>query len=139
MESTFSTTSSATKTFAPSRIWTGRVLSGLAVLFLAFDGVAKLLKPAPVLEAFARLGLPESTSTGIGLLLLACTALYVIPRTALLGAVMLTGFLGGAIAIHVRAGDAAFPVVFPFLFGCLVWAGLYLRDARVRALLPTTR
>jgi hypothetical protein len=122
-----------------TRLWASRAISGLAVLFLAFDGVIKLVKPAPVMEAFARLGLPEHTSVGIGLLLLTCTVLYAIPRTATLGAVLLTGYLGGAVAIHVRSGDPLFPVLFPVIFGALVWGGLSLRDDRVSALLALRR
>jgi hypothetical protein len=118
-----------------TRLWTSRALRGLAVLFLIFDGIMKLVKPEPVMEAFARLGLPQHTSVGIGLLLLTCTALYVVPRTAIVGAVLLTGYLGGAVAIHVRAGDPLFPVVFPILFGALAWGGLALVDARIPALL----
>jgi hypothetical protein len=114
------------------RLWTGRVISGLAIVFLAFDGAMKLVRPAPVVEACAHLGLPLETLPGIGLLLLFCTLLYTIPRTALVGAVLMTGYLGGAVATHVRAGDPAFPVIFPVVFGALLWTGLYLRDARVR-------
>lgn len=117
-----------------TRLWASRALSGLAVLFLTVDGVMKLVKPAPVVEACARLGLPEQTCIGIGLLLLVCTALHAIPRTATLGAVLLTGYLGGAVAIHVRSGDPLFPVLFPVIFGALVWGGLSLRDGRVLAL-----
>ena len=120
-------------------IWVGRAISGLCVLFLALDGTAKLLKPAPVLEACTELGIPESTISGIGILLLACTAAYAVPATAVLGAVLLTGYLGGAIATHVRVGGPAFPVVFATAIGVLVWVGLYLREPRLRALVPFPR
>jgi hypothetical protein len=115
--------------------WAGRILSALAVLFLAWDGVIKLLSLAPVAEAFARLGYPVSLAVGIGVLELACVAVYVVPRTSLLGAVLLTGYLGGAIATHVRVQDPFFThVVFPIYVAALIWIGLLLRDARVRAL-----
>jgi hypothetical protein len=115
------------------RLWAGRIISTLVVLFLLFDAVAKLMKIAPVLQAFARLGYPESLAVPIGILLLACTAVYVIPRTSVLGAILLTAYLGGATATHVRAGE---PFYFPVVFGVLVWAGLYLREDRLRTLIP---
>ena len=118
------------------RLWTGRVLSTLAVLFLLFDAVGKLIMPAQVVQAFVRLGFPASLGIGIGILLLICTLLYAIPRTAILGAVLLTGYLGGAVAIQMRAGMPLFETDFPVLFGLLVWAGIYLRDTRLRKLLP---
>jgi hypothetical protein len=117
-------------------LWTGRVLSALAALFLLADGVGKLVKPAPVVEATVGLGYPESVILGLGIVLTTCTVLYAIPRTAVLGAVLLTGYLGGAVATHVRVGAGAFPVVFPVLIGALLWGGLVLRDGRLRALLP---
>ncbi len=122
-----------------AKVWTGRVIGSLAVLFLLFDGLMKLVKPAPVMEATARLQLPESSLVGIGLLLLTCTVLYAIPRTSVLGAVLLTGYLGGAVAIHVRSGDPAFPVLFPVIFGVLIWGSLALRDPRVPRLLGDRR
>jgi hypothetical protein len=120
-------------------LWVGRAISGLCVLFLALDGTVKLFQPAPVLEACAELGIPEYTITGIGILLLACTAAYAVPATAVLGAVLLTGYLGGAIATHVRVGGPAFPVAFATALGVLVWVGLYLREPRLRALVPFRR
>ena len=120
-------------------IWTGRILNVLSALFLLFDGAMKLVKPAPVVEATSRLGFPESALTGIGLVLLACTILYVIPRTAVLGAILLTGYLGGAVATQVRAGSSAFETLFPAIFGALVWGGLFLQDGRLRALIPVRR
>jgi hypothetical protein len=117
-------------------VWAGRVISMLCVLFLLFDGAAKVMKLEPVLEASAELGIPEHTIVGIGLLLLSCTALYAVPLTSALGAVLLTGYLGGAVATHVRVGGPAFPVAFATAFGVLVWLGLYLREPRLRALLP---
>ena len=117
-------------------IWTGRVISGLCVLFLLFDGTAKVLLVAPVREACAELGIPEHTVSGIGILLVVCTALYAVPRTSALGAILLTGYLGGAVSTHVRVGGPAFPVAFATLLGVLVWLGLYLREPRLRALVP---
>ena len=120
-------------------LWAGRVLSALPALFLLFDAVLKLVKPAPVVEATVALGYPESVIRGLGIVLLACTILYVIPRTAVLGAILLTGYLGGAVATHVRVGDGAFPVVFPVILGALLWGGRYLRDERLRSLVPWHR
>ncbi len=117
-------------------LWAGRIVSGLVALLFTFDGVAHLMKPAPVVEAFARLGYPLSASVEIGLLLLICTAIYVTPKTSILGAILLTGYLGGAVATHVRAGSSLFEKVFPVIFGGLVWLGIYLRDAKLRELVP---
>ena len=115
------------------RPWAGRILSALAVLFLLFDSVIKLMMIAPVVESFARLGYPASISRGIGLLELACIVVHLIPRTAVLGAVLLTGYLGGAVATHVRVGDPLFShVLFPVYVGVMIWGGLYLRDDRLR-------
>jgi hypothetical protein len=114
--------------------WTGRALSALVVAFLVFDAVIHVVKPAPVADAFAQLGVPLRLSLGIGIVELVCTALYTLPRTATLGALLLTGYLGGAIAIQLRAGAGWFPTIFPLLIAALLWGGLALRDARVRAL-----
>ena len=111
--------------------WTGWIISGLVMLFLVFDGVTKILKVTPVLEACEKLGISSSTVPGIGLLLLACTVIYAIPRTSVLGAILLTAFLGGAVAIHVRGGSGAFPVAFAVAFGLLAWLGLALRDPQL--------
>ena len=120
---------------ARGQLWTGRILSGLAVAFFLLDGVMKLFKPAFVVEANRQLGYPETDIVGIGCLLLACTLLYVFPRTSILGAILLTGYLGGAVASKVRIGAGWFDVMFPVLFGVLVWCGLWLRDIRVRSML----
>lgn len=117
-------------------LWTGRVLSTLAVLFLVFDGATKVMKEKHVMAASAQLGFPERTIVGIGILLLACTALYVLPRTSILGAILLTGYLGGAVATQVRFGRTLFETLFPVIFGGFVWAGIFLRDARLRTLVP---
>jgi DoxX-like family len=121
---------------SPKRLWASRVLSGLPALLLLVDGGMKLFKPAVVVEATAQLGYPESTIVGIGMVLLASTVLYLIPRTAILGAVLLTGYLGGAVATHVRVGAPPFNDLFPVVCGALLWGGLWLRDRRVRDLLP---
>ena len=121
------------------KLWTGRILSALGALFLLFDGVAKLFKPAPVVEATVQLGYPESVLLGLGLVLTACTVLYLIPRTSVLGAILLTGYLGGAVATHVRVGGPLFSVIFPILFGVSIWGGLYLREPRLHALVPLRR
>jgi hypothetical protein len=120
-------------------LWIGRVVSALAVLFFLMDGIMKLVKPPIVVKSTVDLGYPESTILPIGIVLLVCTVVYVIPRTSVLGAILLTGYLGGAVATHVRVGAGAFPIVFPIVFGVLVWGGLFLRDARVRALIPLRR
>lgn len=117
------------------RIWTSRVLTALCGLFLLMDGGMKLFKPPFVVEATARLGYPESTIVGIGVVLLICTVLYVIPRTTVLGAILLTGYLGGAVASNVRAGSPFFNVIFPVLFGAMVWASLALRDQHLESIL----
>jgi len=117
-------------------IWTGRIISVLPALFLLMDGIMKLFKPVFVVEATVKLGYPESTIIGMGIVLLACTALYLIPRTAILGAILLTGYLGGAVATHVRVGESLFSILFPVIFGVLLWGGLWLRDKQLRALIP---
>ena len=116
-------------------VWTGRILSGLAALFLLVDGGMKLWKPVVVLEATRQLGYPESQITAIGVVLLAGTLLYVFPRTSSFGAILLTGYLGGAVASQVRIGAGWFNVSFAVILGILVGAGLWLRDTRVRRLL----
>ena len=121
---------------APRLFWTGRIITGLVLLFLAFDAVTKILQIAPVVEATTQLGVPADAVFGIGILLLVCTAVYAIPRTAVLGAILLTGYLGGATAIHVRAESGVFPIAFSVGTGLLVWIGLVLREPRLlRAIL----
>jgi len=122
--------------FSQKTLWAGRIVSGLPALFLLVDGVMKLVKPAPVVEGTLRYGFSESVIIPLGILLTACTIIYVIPRTAVLGAILLTGYLGGAVVTHVRFGDPWFPILFPVCIGALVWGGLYLRDGRLRALIP---
>ena len=124
---------------APSNkaIWSGRIVSGLAILFLAMDATMKLLMAAPAVQTTTELGYPSTVIFPLGLVQLACLALYAIPRTAVLGAVLWTAYLGGAVATHVRVGNPLFShVLFPVYIATLLWLGLWLRDLRVRALLP---
>jgi hypothetical protein len=135
------TSSDARATGAPrsggkARLWTGRIASGIAVAFLAFDTVIKLVQLAPAVEGTKQLGYPAGVVLPIGLMELACLVIYMIPRTAIIGAVLWTGYLGGAIATHVRMDSPlATHVLFPIYVAVLLWGGLYLRDRRVRALL----
>jgi len=115
---------------------TGWVLSILAILLLLADGFAKLIKPEPVVQATLQLGYPESTITTIGILVIICAIIYAIPRSALLGAILLTGFLGGAIATHFRINNPLFShTLFPVYVLLFIWLGLYLRSASLRKLL----
>jgi len=125
-----------TSSVSKGMFWAGWVLSALPALFLLVDGAMKLVKPDVVVKTTVELGYAETVILPLGVVLLACTILYLIPRTAVLGAVLLTGYLGGAVATHVRAGQGPFEILFPVLFGVLLWGGLVLRDARLRALLP---
>jgi hypothetical protein len=118
------------------RQWAGLIISALPTLFLLMDGIMKLVRPAIVVATTVQLGYPASVILPLGIVLLVCTVLYVIPRTAVLGAILLTGYLGGAVATHVRVGEGLFPIVFPIVLGVLIWIGLYLRDDRLRALVP---
>jgi hypothetical protein len=115
-------------------LWSGRVMSAVPVLMLVMSGVMKLAKPQSVVDGFVHLGFPLSQLTGLGVLELLCTAIYVIPRTSVLGAILVTGYLGGATVTGLRVGDPTFPM--PAILGVLVWGGLFLRDPRVRALIP---
>ncbi|MBF5041643.1 DoxX family protein [Aggregicoccus sp. 17bor-14] len=124
-------------TVTKAQRWTGRILSGLVVLFMLADGVGKLVRPPQVVEGTLQLGYPESAILPIGVLALVGALLYALPRTAVLGAIVLTGFFGGAVATHLRVGNPLFShLLFPVYLGALMWAGLVLRDARLRALLP---
>jgi DoxX-like family len=118
-----------------SRLWIGRVLSALAVIFLVFDATFKLVKHPAVLASTAQLGFPQSSIVLIGTLLLGCTVIYVIPRTSILGAVLLTGYLGGAVATQLRVGNPLFETVFPVIVASVAWAGIGLRDSRLRAVI----
>jgi hypothetical protein len=128
---------SLTRTNAfPGKVVAGRAISALPVLFLVFDGVIKVIGIQPVIDSFVRLGFRPGIAAAIGFLELGCLAVYLIPRTSLAGAVLLTGFLGGAIATHLRMGDPLFThVLFPTYVAALLWGGLLLRDGRLRSLL----
>jgi hypothetical protein len=128
-----------TKTASKGMTWTGRVLSTLTVFFMFFDAFGKFAKLSPVVEASARLGIPTSQMTSIGILLLVSTIIYAIPRSAVLGAVLLTGYLGGAVAIQMRAGSPTFETVFPVIFGVVLWGGVYLRVCGLRRVFPVRR
>lgn len=118
------------------KIWTGRILSGLAVAFLLFDSLSKVAQAEAVMKASAQLGFPAGAIRPIGFVLLACTVVYLIPRTAVLGAILLTGYLGGAVEANVQVGNPLVShTLFPIYFAALVWGGLYLRDGRVRGCL----
>ena len=121
-------------------IWTGRVLSGLVIAFLLADGAMKLVPLDVVVQTHEQLGIPAHLARTLGVLTIACTVLYAIPRTAVLGAILLTGYLGGAMAIHLRAGSPVFThLLFGLYLGLMVWCGLYLRNERLRALIPLIR
>ena len=125
-----------TAAISPARLWGGRIISALAVLFLLVDGVMKIFKPPIVVETTVKLGYPESVITGLGIVLTVSTIIYALPRTSFLGAILLTGYLGGAVATNVRAGTPLFNILFPVIIGVLIWGGLYLRDNSLRAILP---
>src|SRR3990172_4755506 len=123
--------SSETQTASVSKktLWAGRILSALPVLLLLFSGAMKFAKPAAVVEEFTRLGYDENLALGLGIVDITCAVIYAIPQTSVLGAILLTGYLGGATATHVRIGDQ---FLGPVIFGVLIWLGLFLRDARLR-------
>jgi DoxX-like family len=128
--------SAEAQTISKGQLWAGRIIGGLPALFLLVDAIMKFVKPAPVVETTVKLGYPENVIIGLGAVLLISTILYLIPKTSVLGAILLTGYLGGAVATHVRVQEGWFPIVFPVVFGALLWLSLYLRDERLRALLP---
>lgn len=123
-------------TLSSGRTWAGRIMSWLPALFLIVDAIMKLMKPGFVVDGTVQLGYHSSAIIPLGVVLLVITILYLIPRTAVLGAILLTGYLGGAVATHVRVGTETFPIVFAIVFGVLLWGGLYLRDRRVSSLIP---
>jgi hypothetical protein len=121
-------------------IWAGRMMSGLVVLFLLFDGGIKLIPLDVVVQASAPLGIPIELARTLGVITIVCTLLYAFPRTAVLGAILLTGYLGGAVWTHLRVADLLFThTLFGVYLGLLMWGGLYLRDERLRALIPLRR
>jgi len=118
------------------RLWTGRIISAVVVLFLLFDSITKVLKVRAVIEASAQLGYPVSAIVTIGIILLVCTVFYIIPQTAVLGTILLSGYLGGAVAANLRIGSAMFNTFFPIVFAALAWTGIFLRESRLGALIP---
>ena len=114
-------------------LWAGRIMTGVAVMFLLFDGGGKAAQLAPVRQAQAQLGYPAALTPAIGIVLLASTAVYVIPQTSILGAILLTAYLGGATASQLRIAG---PFWFPIVFGVFIWTALFLRDGRLRRLVP---
>ena len=118
-------------------LWAGWILSGIPILFLSMDAVGKFVKPEPVVTGTIALGYSESVILPLGIVLLISTILYAVPQTAVLGAILLTGYLGGAVATHVRIGNPVFThMLFPVYLGIMIWLGLYLRDLRLRTLIP---
>jgi len=133
MESTIEYGASAERSNGRGIVWTGRIVSGIVVAFLLFDSITKIMLNPYVVKASASLGYGAGSIQAIGIILLTCLVVYVIPRTSILGSVLLTGYLGGAIDANLRAGTPLFSnLLFPVYFGILVWAGLYLRSRRVR-------
>jgi hypothetical protein len=118
------------------RLWTGRIISAVVVLFLLFDSITKVMKVRAVIEASAQLGYPVNAIVTIGIILLVCTVFYIIPQTAVLGAILLTGYLGGAVAANLRIGSSMFNTLFPIVFAALAWTGIFLRESRLSALIP---
>src|ERR1035441_8988837 len=129
---------SMTKTAGVSGVplWSGRVLSSICVLSLIFDGVTKVIRESHVVQAMAQGGYSPDVTVPLGITLLVCVALYAIPRTAILGAILITGWLGGAVDSMVRMNAPGHPFLFPVAFGILVWLGLYLREEKLRKILP---
>lgn len=124
----------STSTVSKTTLWTGRVMSALPILLILLGSVMKLMKHPSVLEGFARAGLPERLILPVGLIELVCVVVYLIPQTSVLGAILMTGLLGGATITTLRVSDPTYPM--PVVFGMLAWGGLYMRDLRLRALIP---
>jgi len=129
-------TTAPTAAVSKTSLWAGRILSGLAIAVFVFTGLFWLLKPAVAAQGFAHYGYPDSAALPIALVETACVIVYAIPRTSVLGAILLTGYLGGATATHVRAGE---PFFLPIVVGIVIWLGLFLRDGQLRAHIPWRR
>ncbi len=127
----------AITTNSKGKLWAGRIMSALPVLLILLGSVMKLMRLPSVLEGFARAGVPERLIIPVGLIELICVVIYLIPRTAVLGAILMTGLLGGATITTLRVGDPTYPM--PVILGMLAWGGLYMRDARIRELIPLRR
>ncbi len=135
MESVIDFNATGSRTLGRGAVWTGRIISGFAVLFMLFDSTTKIMQNPYVMKASAKLGYPPAMIPVIGTILLVCVVIYVVPRTSIIGAVLLTGYLGGAVASNLRIGTPLFSnILFPVYFGIVVWAGLYLRSQKVRGL-----
>jgi hypothetical protein len=119
--------------------WAGRIVSAIPVLFLLMDGAMKLFKPSFVVKATTELGFPESTIVGIGIILLVSVVMHLVPRTSFLGALLITAYLGGAVASKVRVGAPVFDIGFALIVAVLLWGGFWLRERSVRAVLPLSR
>ncbi len=120
-----------------TKLWIGRVMTGVAVLFMVMDAISHILNVAPVMEAMTQLGYPAHITPILGIIVLVCLVLYLYPRTAVLGAILLTGYLGGAVASNVRIEAPLFTnVLFPVYLGAMFWGGLYLRDKNIADLIP---
>lgn len=117
-------------------LWIGRIMSAIPALMLLFSATMKFIQPPGMEEGLAHIGIPLQLVIGLGILQMSCTVLYLIPRTAVLGAILLTGYMGGAILTHLRVGD---PIYAQAIFGVLIWGGLYLREPRLRTLIPFRR
>jgi hypothetical protein len=124
----------ALQAVSKTALWTGRVMSAIVVALILLSSVMKLMRTPAVIEGFARTGLPERLIVPVGVIELVCVVVYVIPQTSVLGAILVTGLLGGATLTGVRVGDPTFPM--PVVLGMLAWGGLFLRDLRLRALIP---
>ena len=120
-----------------SRLWTARIVAGIIAAFMLFDAAMKFVNPAPVREAFARTGWPVHLSPVLGAILLASTILWLVPRTSIVGAILLTGYLGGAVAANLRLEEPVFShTLFPVYFGVLLWGSMWLRDPQIQGLIP---
>ena len=127
------------KTNAKAILWTGRIISVLCILFLLMDAIMKIVKAAPSIEGCIQLGWPVHHVQITGIILLVCTILYSIPQTSILGAILITGYLGGATAIMLRADAGGHPYLFPIIFGIFIWAPLFLQNEKLRTLIPVRK
>jgi hypothetical protein len=133
-------TETSTTSLPKASIWAGRIISGFLTAFMIFDGVIHILRPAPVVKGFAKLHFPLRFAVPLAVIELVSLLLYVIPRTSILGAILLTGYYGGAVAVQMPTGNSLFgEILFPVYFGILLWTGIYLRDKRLRTFIPFRR
>lgn len=134
-----SVTQTVTNSTSKVSLWAGRIMGALAILFLIFDGVVKVMQMPQAVEPTMKFGYAASMLLTLGVIELACLVLYIIPRTAVFGAILMTGYLGGAIATQMRMGAEPFSIVFPIIIGALIWGALFLRDSQLRTLVPVRR